>query len=389
VAFGREIPIVSDRKYFLDWLRVSAFGFLILFHCGMLYVSWPYNIKSPRIVLGIEPFMSALGAFRLALLFFISGVASRFLIARLGPAAFAGDRVRRLLPVILFGMFVVIPPDTYIELVSKGLWHGSYFTFWFTQYLSAKQALVRPLHKTMPTWDHLWFVVYLFFYTLGFAALFAIRQRAKNASQHQIPITLLLVTPSLWLAATNLLIFYAFPVTQALIGDWGSHLKWIGMFALGVYCAGYDGFWDTLRRDRLAFLAAAMALLAIRNSINDPWWSIFNGLYAWPMICALIGYAAVWLNRPSRVLSHLNEAVLPIYVLHFPILLAVAYYLFPLRLPLLIEALLIALITAGGCFLIYEAFIRPFNVCRFLFGLKVRSAALSRSSDAAKVSAPT
>jgi len=84
------------RKYFLDWLRVLAFGSLILFHVGMLYVSWPYNLKSPRLYPSIELWMSALSAWRLALLFLISGVASRFLINKLGPSGFTRDRLRRL-----------------------------------------------------------------------------------------------------------------------------------------------------------------------------------------------------------------------------------------------------------------------------------------------------
>jgi len=371
---------MGERRYFLDWLRVLAFGFLILFHVGMLYVTWHYNLKSPRLVPAIEPFMSALGAFRLPLLFFISGVASRFLIARLGAGRFALDRVRRLLPVILFAMFVVIPPQTWIELVDKGVWHGDFWTFWTTQYLPAKQALVRPLHKTMPTWDHVWFVVYLFFYTLFFALGFAISRRAKITGRHRIPIAFLLIAPGLWLAGANLLILAKFPMTDALVNDWGAHLKWIGMFALGAYCAGYDAFFAALHRHRLAFLAAAAPLLAIQSFVNDPWWSIFNGLYAWPMLCALAGFAAEHLNRPSRTLSHLNEAVLPIYVLHQPILLFAAYYLFPLHLPLPTEFAAIAATTAAGCFLVYETVIRPFGIMRFLFGLKPKSAASLQQS---------
>src|SRR6185503_13368888 len=114
------------------------------------------------------------------------------------------------------------------------------------------------------------------------------------------------------------------------------------MFALGTYCPGHDAFWEMLRRRRLLFLVAAMPPLAIQSFVNDPWWNVFNGLYAWPMICALAGYAAAYLNRPSRTLSHLNEAVLPIYVLHQPILLFAAFTLFPLGLPLAMEALTIA-----------------------------------------------
>src|SRR6202012_2969146 len=136
-------------------------------------------------------------------LFFISGVASRFLIARLGPGAFAADRVRRLLPVILFGLLVVIPPQTYVELVSKGVTHQTYWDFWLHSYLAADQTMVRPLHKTMPTWDHLWFIVYLFFYTLMFALAFRLSHwgARRNAVLFRAPLQLLLLAPALLLAA--------------------------------------------------------------------------------------------------------------------------------------------------------------------------------------------
>ena len=361
---------MGERKYFLDWLRVLAFGFLILFHVGMLYVSWRYNLKSPRLQPQIEPLMNALGAFRLALLFFISGVASRFLIAKLEPRRFALDRVRRLLPVILFGMFVVIPPQTYVELVSKGVTHLDYLTFWFTQYLPANQTLVAPLHKTMPTWDHLWFVVYLFCYTLLFA-LFSALTGLTRSRPLRIPIAVLIAAPAIGLAAANLLIFYRFPVTDALVNDWGGHLKFFGMFVLGIACTRQEDFWDWLRRYRYVCAAIALVLLALQSRINDPYWSAVSGVYAWAAICTLCGFAAAYLNKPSVLLTHLNEAVLPIYVLHQPILLIAAYFVFPLQLPVAAEAAVLAAITGLGSLALYEAAIRPFRVARFLFGLKL------------------
>src|SRR5690242_15920161 len=102
---------MGERKYFLDWLRVGAFFLLILFHVGMLYVTWGYNLKSPRIFPDLEYAMNLVSPWRLALLFFISGVASRFLLSKLGARGFAKDRVRRLLPVILLGMLVINPPQ--------------------------------------------------------------------------------------------------------------------------------------------------------------------------------------------------------------------------------------------------------------------------------------
>ncbi len=359
---------MEPRKYYLDWLRVLAFAFLILFHVGMLYVTWHYNLKSPRLVPGIEWLMNALSAWRLALLFFISGVASRFLIAKLGAGRFALDRVRRLLPVILLGMFVVIPPQTYVELVSKGVTHQDYLSFWINSYLAFDQTMVRPLHKTMPTWDHIWFLVYLLVYTLGFALVFALTRRAK-AKPRPLPLAPLLIAPALWLAVANIAI-WKHPLTEALVNDGAGHLKWIGMFVIGALCAMQESFWNWVKTKRAILLAAAAALYGVQNLVNDPLWSAVGGVYAWAAICALCGYAYRYLNRPSALLSHLNEAVLPIYVLHQPILLIAAFALFPLRLPLGLEAAALAAITGLGSFAIYEALIRPWPPMRFLFGLK-------------------
>jgi surface polysaccharide O-acyltransferase-like enzyme len=361
---------MQGRKYFLDWLRVLAFAALIFFHVGMLYVSWRYNLKSPRLYPAIEPWMSALSAWRLPLLFLISGVASRFLIDKLGPCAFARDRLRRLLPVILTGMFVVIPPQTYVVLVRRRGLHMDFPTFWWTQYLRANQTLVRPLGMTMPTWDHLWFLVYLLIYGLAAAGVIWAARHLKASDGPPVSPWVLIFAPPGWLAATNLLILAKAPITDALVNDWGGHLKWLGLFVTGLLAARQDRFWALLEAHRSKALAAAAVLLAIQWRVNDPAWSVVSGLYAWAAICALCGFARAIMNRPSALLSHLNEAVLPIYVLHQPILLITAFWLFPLRLPVAIEVLVLVGATGLGSFLIYEAFIRPFTVTRFCFGLK-------------------
>ena len=361
---------MATRKYFLDWLRVLAFSALIAFHVGMLYVSWRYNLKSPRLYPAIEPWMNGLSAWRLALLFLISGVASRFLIDKLGPGGFALDRLRRLLPVILTGMYLVIPPQTYVALVSRAGLRMDFPTFWWTQYLRANQTLVRPLGMTMPTWDHLWFLVYLLTYTLAAAAVVWAVRRLGGRGLAPVSPWLLLLAPPIWLAGCNLIILTRAPITDALVNDSGGHLKWIGLFVMGLLAARQERFWALLQAHRGKALVAAGLLLAIQSRVNDPAWSAVSGLYAWAAICALCGFARAAMNRPSALLTHLNEAVLPVYVLHQPILLVTAFWLFPLRLPLPVEVLLLVAATGLGSFALYEALIRPFGVTRFLFGLK-------------------
>jgi surface polysaccharide O-acyltransferase-like enzyme len=372
---------MPPRRYELDWLRVIAFALLILFHTSLLYVTWPYNLKSPRIVPELEWALVALTPWRMVLVFAISGVACRFLIGKLGAARFAWDRFLRLQPVILFGMFVVIPPQTWIELVAKGVTHQGYLDFWLHAYLPADQTLVRPLGKTMPTWDHLWFLVYLFVYAMGFAALWGVvgcRWRAPA-----IPLPVLLAAPALALAAADVNIDLNAPQTWNW-DDWGAHLKWIPVFSAGVLLAMRDDAWRVLseRRGAVAMVAAVLlgANLACRawggqggqGSAGDIAYWATHGLYGWAMVLTVFGFAARYLTRPSRALRYLNEAVLPIYVLHQPILLLAAYVLFPLAVPLPLEWLTLVVITGGGALAIFHLLIRPFAPMRFLFGVKPR-----------------
>jgi glucan biosynthesis protein C len=110
----------GERKFFLDWLRAAAFGALVLFHAGMPYVTWDYGIKSECIYPQLEMVMSAVGAWRLALLFFIAGVAGRFLLEKLGPRGYAVARIRRLFVVVLVAMMIIIPVPVYVEFLPKG-----------------------------------------------------------------------------------------------------------------------------------------------------------------------------------------------------------------------------------------------------------------------------
>lgn len=356
-----------ERKHFLDWLRVGAFALLIMFHAGLLYTSWDFTLKSPRLVPGVEPWLLTFSTWRMPLLFLISGVACRFLIGKLGPGGFTLDRVRRLLPVILFGMLVVIPPQVYVEFVAKGVTQDSYWRFWLFDYLAVDRTLAPPPGRTMPTWDHLWFIVYLLVYAPLFALALAAARPLRSV---HLPLAVLLIAPALWLAAGNVIVQRWAPLTWALVDDWGGHFKWLGMFATGALFATRDDLWAWLRDHRGWLAIAAAGLVVVQTLSSGLAWPIAAGVYGWAAICAVCGYAARFLDRPSAPLAHLNDAVLPVYVLHQPILLIAAFLIFPLRLPLPLEALSLVAITFAGSFAIYEAAIRPWRSMRFLLGLK-------------------
>jgi glucan biosynthesis protein C len=119
----------SSRLYFLDWMRILAFFILIFYHVGMYYVSWDWHVKSTSASSAIEPLMMLSSPWRLSLLFLISGVASSFMLGKLRVGQFVRQRSWRLLIPLLFGMLVIVPPQSYFQVIEKVAYTGSYFDF--------------------------------------------------------------------------------------------------------------------------------------------------------------------------------------------------------------------------------------------------------------------
>ena len=44
-SYAQGAPGMTQRRYDLDWLRIAAFAIRILYHCGMFYVTWGWQVK--------------------------------------------------------------------------------------------------------------------------------------------------------------------------------------------------------------------------------------------------------------------------------------------------------------------------------------------------------
>src|ERR1017187_7868117 len=111
----QPLPEPRGREYGLDWLRCFAFVILIGYHTGMYFVSWPWSVKNPESSEWLTWVMIFFNRWRLPLLFFISGAGVGFSLRRRTSGQFVRERLRRLLIPLAFGIFVICPPQTYIE----------------------------------------------------------------------------------------------------------------------------------------------------------------------------------------------------------------------------------------------------------------------------------
>jgi glucan biosynthesis protein C len=103
--------------------------------------------------------------------------------------------------------------------------------------------------------------------------------------------------------------------------------------------------------------------------------SIMRLLGGWICILAFFGLSRQYLTRRSSVLDYGNEAVLPFYILHQTVILAVGYFVLQWALPDVIEWAVVVIISFAVILLIYDFFIRRWNIMRILFGMKAKSAA--------------
>ncbi len=387
---------LESRRFDLDWLRVIAFGLLIFYHIGMFYVTWDWHVKSAYAGSTIEPLMILVNPWRLALLFFISGVAVRFATDKITSRRnFAGSRLMRLGLPILGGMIVTVAPQTYFELRQSGAIEPGYLAFW-GNYLKLEQ--LYPM--LTPTWNHLWYVVYLLVYILLILPfLRALRRFAEGGGGRMLervtggPVRLLILV-------TLPFLFYGavlephFPTTHDLVNDWANHAHRFTIFMLGYFAAKNSRFWQSVGRALPIAVWLVLLIGGARLYIRAFHWDLYVALYdevpvmpvvlvlyAWSFIAMLLGLAQRYLNRPSKLLSYFTGAVFCYYILHQTIIVVAGCYLTQLGLGVGAEAFLVTIVTVAGCLGGFEiakriAFLRPW--------LGIRDAGKSAPAIAAK-----
>lgn len=310
-------------------------------------------------------------------MFFISGVALKFVMDKLPPRQLLPQRLARLGIPILFGFFIWVTPQAYYELVAKGETGPDYLAFWW-QYLDFD----FEFSILTPTYNHLWYVVYILLYTLILAPLRPVLEWLRNpfdrlyAGRAGVP---LLVLPIIPFVAYDALLSDAFPVTHAIVDDWFNHANSLTMVVFGYLAAKSPTFWQAIDRARHQALALTLTLGAVRlaGSLSVlPATGLWEGLqslvrivYCWAMIAALLGHAQRHLNRTSPSLRYLSEAVFPYYVLHQTLIVCLGVW--AAGLPLWAEASFIVLGTIAGCAIGYEV-VRRVTMLRPLFGLPLR-----------------
>ena len=387
------------RRHDIDALRVFAFGLLIAYHLGMVYVAeWGYHVKSAHQAEWLQWPMIALNRWRMPLLFMISGIALGLAMASRPPGRLALSRSWRLLLPLAFGMLAIVPVQAYCEALANGAVEPGFGAF------MARYLQLRPWPgggwsgaEYGVTWNHLWYLAYVWAYSMLLLALAPLldsaagrRLRGWLFSRHR---ALWVLVPAVWLFAGLWWLMPRWPETHALAGDWYAHAKYLFFFAVGWLVAREERFWGGVVAMRRRMLALALLTIGIELSLRAagrylppgdiPAWALHvdwgmiermaRATYAWTALLAIFGWSRTLLDRPFAWLPRAREAVYPWYILHQSLIVALAFWIAPRGAGPVLEPLLVGAGTIAGCLLLHEGLIRRNRLLRPLFGLPART----------------
>ncbi|SDY25017.1 Peptidoglycan/LPS O-acetylase OafA/YrhL, contains acyltransferase and SGNH-hydrolase domains [Lysobacter sp. yr284] len=393
-----------QRRYDIDALRALAFCLLILYHCAMLYVAdWGWHLKSAHLSEGLQWPMLLVNRWRMDLIFLISGLSVHFLLRGTGAGRFLAQRSWRLLLPLTFGCLFVVPIQPYAQGVANGLVEPGFgaFLLRYYQFRPWPQGAFDGWQYGF-TWNHLWYLAYLWVYTVALTALLPLlRSRAGSRLQAALASLrgwTLLALPALPLALFSILLQPHFQDTGDLIHDWHRHAIYFTVFLYGYWLGNDAGLWSELTRLRRRTLALAPLLFAaylalitllpedVPDGVQYLIWTL-RSVYIWTALCAILGWSHQLLNRPLRWLPWATEAVYPWYVLHQSLIVLIAYWILPLKFGPVAEPAIVLTGTVAGCFVLHEI-VRRVPLLRPCFGLKARRQRVPAGLGAASAPAP-
>ncbi|XOV78870.1 MAG: acyltransferase family protein [Aestuariibacter sp.] len=389
LAFLRFAPpdsqTVPSRRTDLDWLRVALFAMVILHHIGMFYTSnWGWHAKSQYRSEWLESVLLILEPWRMPAIWLISGIAIRFVLAKVNLIRFISMRTLRLLLPLLFGILVIVPPQLYIEMSLRGEIDMHYGTFFI--------AFLQPDHPIFEryTWgiwphidvNHLWYLRSLWYYSLYVVFLLPIlnSQMIANLTQRFAQLS--------GFSAVLILCLPVF-ILQLLWGqdEWRYPIGFL--FLLYGYLLGWQPeLWRKIHKStRPLFITFVLCTGALILAYNRHWIAIMQGaqasidiemllvsIYSLTRIIGvllMLSLTKYLMTTTSNLYHYCNDAVYPIYILHQTVIIVLGYQLNQLQLGPVAQPIVLFSGTLILCGLLYEL-IRRLDLLRPLFGLKMQ-----------------
>jgi hypothetical protein len=389
----------SERIHYLDWLKVLIVYGIVLFHVALVFSFGTWLVSNHERSLILSAFAGFCFPWGIPAMFLIAGADAWFGLRSRSLADFLRRRFLRLVVPLVPGLLVLSPLQRFVTSSNPP---PSIDTFW-----AFYTSFFRNIHFSWTLqfisqyWLHLWFLAYLFAITLVCTPVLVwLRKPAgRRLTSWMVALAcrrggvLVLAVP---LALTQLVLRPRFPAYQ----DWADVATYTVAFLWGAIFFSDRRFEAAIRRQVLWLLAAGtltmlgIGLLTYFTHIQATGdsgaqapaqlaQSFLWSLFVWSWLLAVLYLGIRWLNFPNRMLRYAEESVLPVYVIHHPVVLLIASFVVTWNLGVwpkfAVILMMVAILTLG----IYEFGVRRWRATRLMFGLNPVLAASTKSSQPA------
>jgi len=387
----RSTP-VSARLHYLDWLRVLAILMVFLFHAVHPFDFGDWQVKNAEQSEIITILLLLLSIWGMPFFFMVAGAASWLALQRRTASQYLRERFNRLLIPLIVGTILFSPIELYIEWANK-VQRG-------VVTVSLREFVMRPLpaHSLLslitPRWFgygfHLWFLGFLFSFALITLPFFLWLKKGAGQrfiswmarlSEHRGGILLFIIP----LAVVNSLLVPLFPEEH----DWDDFIYQMSFFILGFILFADQRFTRIIRRDWWLLLTVPTAIVLglvgmYVSGIPVVTWSETPGTAQFYTLQSLGSAIALcysltmlfvgmrYLDFTNRWLRSGQEAALPFFVLHQPVIIVIAFFVVQWNAGILIKLLIVVLSSFVVSIGLYELIIRRTRPLRLVFGMKAR-----------------
>jgi glucans biosynthesis protein C len=368
---------MSNRQHYIDWLRVLAVLLLFPFHTSRVFnFGEAFYVKSPSLSMAINYFLAFVDRWHMPLLFLLAGCSAYFSLAKRRPGTFASERWVRLGVPLLFGILVIMPPQTYV-----GARFNSGYTETFLHYITSLDFLRWNIQDGGDYYGgfgvgQLWFILFLLAFSMVALPIFA-WGRSERGSARIGAWARKLACPSWWLLPPAIL--WLAEGMPDIVGK--AAVYYFVLFVLGYIVVADKAFAESAEHHRFTALAVGTALCVAftaswqwRDSLPDPSASLVAVNYlgmvgVWTMLIGMLGAGRRYLNRPSRSLSYLAEASYPVYILHQTAIVVLAWFVVQVPIGGVVQWVAILVGSVVASFALYEV-VRRVGRLRYLFGMR-------------------
>ncbi len=382
-ALGCKMATKMKRRYDIDWLRFLAMCAVFVFHCARFFDADGWHVKNTHTDFWMTVLVSALAQWIMPMFFILSGMSANFgLRVRQGSGPYLWGRGKRLIIPFVFGIFTMIPLQVYCERISHQQFIGTFFDF-YPHYFDGFYAFGGNF-----AWMglHLWYLLFLFIFTVLTLPLF-IFLRTEGGQRLIAKADGFFIKPSaifLICMPVVLLDFGFMPNSPLGVRDMGG---WNLFTYLLLYIYGYilsenGRFQETIQVQRRTALFLGLSSLAIlyywlvdvgrpdtNYTVSYLLFTIVRCLNSWCLLIASLGYGGKYLNFNHVLLKSANELVMPFYILHQTVIIAIGFYVVQWDMDIVSKYLVISSSSLIVIMLFYET-IKRYNILRFLFGMK-------------------